>query len=86
MTMTAMVPAVFTLAGMLGRYAPLWLLNEVGAQSFLKDACRPVLSGVYFVNLCVPGASLNRGGWTIDRPFSPGLAHLLNTVAILLPT
>jgi len=56
--MTTMVPAVLTPVGMLGRYALLWLLNEVGTQSFLKDARPLVLSGV---NLCVPGVSLNHG-------------------------
>jgi len=77
MTMTTMIPVVLTLVGILGRYAPLWLLNEVGTQSFLKDV-RP--AGIEWCVLCEP---LRTGcvpeSWGVGRPIAPSPLALLTS-------
>ena len=75
MTMTTMVPAVLTPVGILGRYTPHWFLNEVGTQSFLKDAR---LAGIEWCVLCEP---LHSGhvpvSWGVGRPVAPSPLALL---------
>ena len=77
MTMTTMVPAVFIPVGILGRYAPPWFLNEVGTESFLKDA-HP--AGIEWCVLCESLRAIRvPESWGVGRSVAPSPLALLTS-------